>query len=85
VHFNPHGHARKNLEMPRIPEIRETIEFEFKGRCFVASYTTSSGMVHVSSLYGRKSAQLSNNPTASIARSLFGEIIYDADAEGILR
>ena len=71
--------------MARIPEARETIEIEFKGRRFSASYTISSGMVHVSSLYGRKSVQLGNTPTASIARSLFVEIIGEAEAVGDLR
>jgi hypothetical protein len=75
----------KEFEMPKIPEPRETIEFEFRSRRFSASYTTSSGMVHVSTPYGRKSAQLSDASPASIARSLLGQIIYEADAAGTLR
>jgi len=65
-------------------EPREAAEVEYKGRRFAGSFTTSAGMVHVVSLHGRKSAQLTNAPPATLARTLLLEIIRDADADGAL-
>ena len=59
------------------PDHREAVEADFKGRRFEGSFTTSSGMVHVISLSGRKSAQLTGAPPAVLARTLLLEIISD--------
>ena len=67
------------------PDHREAVEADFKGRRFEGSLTTSSGMVNVISLSGRKSAQLTGAPPEVQARTLLLEIISDADAAGKLR
>jgi hypothetical protein len=64
---------------------REQLEYVFKGRTFDATYTVSNGMVHVTSIQGRKSAQHAATPVQMIAEQLFREIIHDADALGSLR
>ncbi len=66
-------------------EPREAIEVELRGRQFAGSFTTSSGMVHVISLHGRKSAQLTGAPPSGLARELLLEIIREATAAGSLR
>ena len=66
-------------------ESREAVEVDFKGRRFAGSFTTSSGMVHVISLIGRKSAQLTGVPPVNLARALMHEIVAEADAAGMLR
>jgi len=67
------------------PDQREAVEVDYKGRRFEGSFTTSSGMVHVISLSGRKSTQLTGAPPAVLARTLLLEIVSDADAAGRLR
>jgi len=52
------------------PDQREAVEVDYKGRRFEGSFTTSSGMVHVISLSGRKSTQLTGAPPAVLARTL---------------
>ena len=69
--------------MPR-PEPREAIEVEYKNRRYSGTFTTSIGMVHVISLLGRKSAQLTSASPASVAISLLIEIIREADQDGML-
>jgi hypothetical protein len=71
--------------MAKKADHRERIEYYFKGRTFDATYTISSGMVHVTSLQGRKSGQFGEAGTQSVAEQLFREIIQDADAGGQLR
>jgi hypothetical protein len=66
-------------------EPREAVEVDFKGRRFAGSFTTSSGMVHVISLIGRKSAQLTGVPPVNLARALLHEIVAEAYAAGMLR
>ena len=66
-------------------EPREAVETVHKGRTFAGSYTLSSGMVHVISFYGRKSAQKGGMPPHLLAQQLFNEIIHEADAAGNLR
>ena len=70
--------------MSKKSDFREPLELQFKGRVFAGSYTLSSGMVHVISLYGRKSAQIGDASTDHLARALFKEIIHEADAAGSL-
>lgn len=65
-------------------DFREPLEVKFKGRNFTGSYTVSSGMVHVISLYGRKSTQIDGTPANVLARTLFNDIIHEADAAGNL-
>lgn len=67
------------------PEPREAIQASFKGRQFEGSFTTSSGMVHVISLLGRKSAQLTEVHPAILAKGLLLEILGEADAAGQIR
>jgi hypothetical protein len=71
--------------MAKKADHRERIEYFFKGRIFDATYTISSGMVHVTSLQGRKSAQFGEAAMQSVAEQLFRDIIQDADAVGCLR
>jgi hypothetical protein len=71
--------------MAKKADHRERIEYYFKGRTFDATYTISSGMVHVTSLQGRKSAQFGDVAAQSIAEQLFREIIQDAETGGQLR
>ena len=71
--------------MAKPQDHRERIEFVFKGRTFAATYTTSSGMVHVNSVQGRKSAQLGVPTAQALAEQLFQEIIREADGAGELR
>jgi hypothetical protein len=70
--------------MAKMADHRERVEYAFKGRTFTATYTVSSGMVHVTAVQGRKSAQLGEPPTHSLAEQLFREIIHEADAAGNL-
>jgi hypothetical protein len=66
-------------------EPREAVHADFKGRQFEGSFTTSSGMVHVISLLGRKSAQLTGANPAILAQKLLLEILGEAEAAGQLR
>lgn len=65
-------------------EQREPLALVFKGRNFAATFTTSISMVHVTSIYGRKSTQLGAVTTQSLAEALFREILEEADALGTL-
>lgn len=76
-------HGRGQL-VPR-PEPREAIRAGYNGRQFEGSFTTSTGMVHVISLIGRKSAQLTGANPATLAQALLLEIVSEADAAGQLR
>jgi hypothetical protein len=71
--------------MAKKADHRERIACVFKGRTFEATYTVSSGMIHVTALQGRKSAQFGEEATQSIAEQLFREIIEEADESGSLR
>jgi hypothetical protein len=59
-------------------EPREQLEFRTENRTFAGSYTLSSGMVHVVSVYGRKSVQLDGSPPNLLAQRLFKEIVQEA-------
>jgi hypothetical protein len=71
--------------MAKMADHRERVEYAFKGRTFAATYTISSGMVHVTAIQGRKSAQWGELPAQSVADQLFREIIQEADTAGTLR
>lgn len=71
--------------MAKKADHRERVECFFKGRTFAATYTISSGMVHVTALQGRKSDQWGELPAQTVADQLFREIINEADAAGTLR
>jgi hypothetical protein len=70
--------------MAKKADQREPVACVFKGRTFEATYTVSPGMVHVTAVQGRKSAQLGEPTAQSIAEQLFREIIEDAAARGTL-
>ena len=70
--------------MSRKTEAREPVEIQSNGRVFTGSYTVSPGMVHVISLYGRKSTQIGGMIPQLLASTLFKEIIQEADAVGTL-
>ena len=74
----------QKVTVSRKSEAREPVEIQFKGRIFTGSYTVSSGMVHVISLYGRKSTRIGGMTPQLLARTLFKEIIQEADAVGTL-
>ncbi|HEY4075470.1 MAG TPA: hypothetical protein VGM26_00935 [Rhizomicrobium sp.] len=65
----------------RAPE-HEPVEFEFKGSKYKGTYTLSTGMVHVSSVYGRKSILRSELSAHALASTLLKEIIQEASAAG---
>jgi hypothetical protein len=71
--------------MAKMADHRERTEYVFKDRTFSATYTVSSGMVHVTAIQGRKSAQWGDLTAQSVADQLFREIIHEADAAGTLR
>ena len=62
----------------RKSEPREPLEIRLEDRVLSGSYTLSSGMVHVISLYGRKSIQLDGTPPNVLAERLFQEIVQEA-------
>jgi hypothetical protein len=64
---------------------RELTEYVFRDRVFSASYTISSGMVHVTAIQGRKSDQRGDATAQSVADRLFREIIHEAESAGTLR
>ena len=66
-------------------DAREAVEVEFRGRRFSGTFTTSTGMVHVISPFGRRSTQFTGAAPDSLARTLLMEILREADAAGILR
>lgn len=70
--------------MAKKTDQREPVSCVFNGRTFEATYTVSPGMVHVTAIQGRRSAQLGGPTAQSIAEQLFREIIEDADARGTL-
>ena len=69
----------------RKSEPREPLELRTGGLTFAASYTLSSGMVHVVSLYGRKSIQMDGSPPNLLAQRIFKEIVQEAGALGAVR
>jgi hypothetical protein len=71
--------------MAKKADHREPLEYVFKGHTFDATYTVSSGMVHLTAIQGRKSAQLAQMPVQTMAEQLFREIINEANACGSLR
>jgi hypothetical protein len=71
--------------MAKKADHREPVVCLFKGRTFDATYTISSGMVHVTAIQGRKSAQLGETPVHAIAEQLFREILQDIETSGSLR
>jgi hypothetical protein len=58
---------------------------EYNGHRLGGYYTTSTGMVHVTSIYGRKSMQLTDLPPERLARTLLLEIVRETDAIGVLK
>jgi hypothetical protein len=67
----------------RKSEQREPLELEVEGRTFSGSYTLSSGMVHVISLYGRKSIQLDGSPPDLLAERLLRQIIQESTVKAV--
>jgi hypothetical protein len=62
----------------RKSEPREPLELRLEERTLSGSYTLSSGMVHVVSLYGRKSIQMDGTPPNLLAERLFRQIVQEA-------
>jgi hypothetical protein len=69
----------------RKSEPREPIVLQLNGRTFAGSYTLSSGMVHVVSLYGGKSVQFCGTPPNLLAQRILRENIQEAGTAGALR
>jgi hypothetical protein len=67
----------------RKSEPREPLEIRLEERTFSGTYTLSSGMVHVVSLYGRKSTQLDGTPPNLLAERLFRQIVQDASVGAV--
>jgi hypothetical protein len=67
----------------RKSEPREPLELELEGRTFSGSYTLSSGMVHVISLYGRKSIQMDGSPPNLLAERLLRQIIQESTVKAV--
>ena len=65
--------------MRKQSDFREPIEVEFGGRNFSATYTVSSGMVHVVSAYGRKSLVSAGGLPHALAEEAFKELLREAD------
>ena len=69
----------------RKSEPREPLELRLEERTLSGSYTLSSGMVHVVSLYGRKSIQMDGTPPHLLAERLFRQIVQEAAVEAVRR
>ena len=65
----------------RKSEPREPLELRLEEQTLSGSYTLSSGMVHVVSLYGRKSIQMDGTPPHLLADRLFRQIVQEFAAE----
>ena len=60
------------------------INLEFEGKNYSATYSVSSKVVEVDSMYGTTSTQIGGSTTEIIARTLFREILQDAKSRGEL-
>ena len=67
----------------RKSEPREPLEIQLDGRTFLGSYTLSSGMVHVISLYGRKSIQMDGSPPNLLAERLLRQIVQESTLKAV--
>lgn len=69
------------VKMPR--EIR-TINHEFYGKTYQATYAAESGIVTVESAYGTEKAHLHEGPAQTLAHIIFGVILTKAQERGDL-
>jgi len=60
------------------------INLEFEGKNYSATYSVSSNVVEVDSMYGTKRTQIGGSTAKIIARTLFREILRDAKSRGKL-
>jgi len=61
-----------------------SVTIEFDGKTYSATYTVSSRVVTVTSLYGSLSTQVGGSRSDVVARMLFHEILRGAKSRGEL-
>ncbi|MEG3804950.1 hypothetical protein DBT46_003790, partial [Aerococcus mictus] len=59
-------------------------KIEHDGQFYRFTFEVKAGIVTVIGALGRKSTQLGNTPPETIARMLAGEILREADRDGLL-
>lgn len=69
--------------MKRQPQSFE-IAVEFQGKTYSASYSVSSKVVTIHSVFGSTSTQVGGSTAVAVARMLFFEILNGAKARGQL-
>ena len=68
--------------MPKQPRSFVELSVELAGKTYSASYSVSSSVVTVNSVYGSNSTQVGGSTAEIIARLLFREILEGAKSHG---
>ncbi|MGG2019002.1 hypothetical protein AB1J88_03060 [Pseudomonas sp. S8] len=64
--------------------MRETLEVEFQGKTYKASYSVDKRMVTVWAATLSKSTQVGGSPPETIARIIAKELLMEAEQQGLL-